>query len=88
MAVDTQAREVADAAGRTWHAVAVDSMVAHMKTGATLAFVPADEPGMVPVRSNVEFNSRRAAEMAISTMSNKELLRRLEWAKTDAGIHQ
>lgn len=87
MVVDTQAREVADATGRRWHAVAVDSMVAHMKTGATLAFVPADDPAMEPVRSSVEFNSRRAAEMAISTMSDKELHRRLEWARTGAGIH-
>ena len=83
---DVSAREVVDAEGRTWHPVAVESVVAHLKKGATLAFRPADDPGFEPVRTAVEFNSLRAAEFAIRTMSDKELRRRLEWAKTSAGL--
>ena len=79
-------RRVADDAGREWVAVAPESTVAHLKKGAVLAFRPADEPGAEPVRTSVEFNSAAAAEFAIRTMSDKELRRRLTWAKTDAGI--
>lgn len=80
-------REVADRAGRAWVAVPVESTVAHLKAGAVLGFRPADEADAEPIRTNVEFNSLRAAEFAIRTMSAKEIGRRLEWAKTDAGIH-
>ena len=79
-------REVPDDAGRTWHPVAVESVVAHLKKGATLAFRPADDPSAEPVRTSVEFNSLAAADFAIRTMSDKELRRRLEWAKTAAGL--
>lgn len=85
--VDTAARVVADKNGRTWMAVPVESTVAHLKSGAVLGFRPAADPDAEPIRTNVEFNSFRAAELAIRTMSEKELRRRLEWAKTDAGIH-
>ncbi|HET7230624.1 MAG TPA: hypothetical protein VFJ16_11515 [Longimicrobium sp.] len=84
--MESTVRELADSAGRTWVAVAVESKVAHLKSGATLAFRPAGEPDAEPVRSNVEFNSFKAAEFAIRTMSEKEIHRRLSWAKTDAGI--
>lgn len=84
--VETTARELADRAGRRWVAVPVESKVAHLKSGAVLAFRPADEPGAEPIRSNVEFNSTTAAGFAIRTMSAKEIGRRLDWAKTDAGI--
>jgi hypothetical protein len=79
-------REVKDAQGRVWRTVAVESVVAHLKKGATLAFVPADDPDPEPVRTNVEFNSAAAADFAIRTMGDKELRRRLEWARTDAGL--
>lgn len=79
-------RRVADAAGRAWVAVAAPSTVAHLKQGAVLAFRPADEPEAEPIRTAVEFNSAAAADFAIRTMSDKELGRRLAWAKTDAGI--
>ena len=85
--LDTAARAVSDADGRTWTALPVASKVAHLKEGAALAFRPADAPDAEPIRTNVEFNSFRAAEFAIRTMSDKEIRRRLEWAKTDAGIH-
>ncbi|HEX8905027.1 MAG TPA: hypothetical protein VF771_09320, partial [Longimicrobiaceae bacterium] len=81
------AREVADGDGRAWLAVPVESKVAHLKAGAVLAFRPADDDAAEPIRTNVEFNSFRAAEFAIRTMSDKEIRRRLDWAKTDAGIH-
>jgi hypothetical protein len=86
--VDTEApREVADRDGRTWVAVPVESKVAHLKAGAVLAFRAADGADAEPIRTTVEFNSFKAAEFAIRTMSEKEIRRRLEWAKTDAGIH-
>jgi hypothetical protein len=84
--VEVAPREVADRAGRRWVAVPVESKVAHLKAGAVLGFRPADEPGSDPIRSNVEFNSNAAADFAIRTMSDKEIGRRLDWAKTDAGI--
>jgi hypothetical protein len=79
-------RQVTDDAGRVWQVVGLESMVAHMKMGRTLAFVPADDPSAEPVRTAVEFNSASAADFAIRTMGDKELKRRLQWAKTDAGI--
>jgi hypothetical protein len=84
--VDSTTREVTDKHGRAWLAVAVPSTVAHLKKGAALAFRPADEPDAEPVRTAVEFNSFDAADFAIRTMSDKELKRRLEWARIDAGI--
>jgi len=83
---ETTTRELTDDAGRAWVALAVESKVAHLKNGAVLAFRAADEPEGEPVRSNVEFNSFEAAGFAIRTMSEKEIHRRLGWAKTDAGI--
>ncbi|MFL5383620.1 MAG: hypothetical protein ACJ8GN_13965 [Longimicrobiaceae bacterium] len=79
-------RRMADGAGRAWVVVAAPSTVAHLKQGAVLAFRPADEPEAEPVRTAVEFNSAAAADFAIRTMSDKELGRRLAWAKTAAGI--
>lgn len=83
---ETTTREVADGAGRAWLAVPVESRVAHLKQGAVLGFRPVDEGDGEPIRSNVEFNSFEAAGFAIRTMSDKEIRRRLDWAKTDAGI--
>jgi len=79
-------RQIADDTGRTWEAVAAPAVVAHLRQGATLAFRPADEAAAEPIRTAVDFNSAQAAEFAIRTMSDKELRRRLEWAKVDAGI--
>lgn len=79
-------RRVQDPNGGEWVAVAAPSTVAHLKKGAVLAFRPADDAGAEPLRTAVEFNSAAAAEFAIRTMSDKELQRRLVWAKTDAGI--
>jgi len=79
-------REIRDAEGRTWEVVGVESMGAHMKEGRTLAFRAAGDPAAEPVLTAVQFNSQAAADFAIGTMSDKELHRRLAWAKTDAGI--
>ena len=84
--VDATERRVADNAGREWVAVAAESTVAHLKKGAVLAFRPADDAGADPLRTGVEFNSAAAADFAIRTMSDKEIRRRLDWAKTAAGI--
>ena len=59
---------------------------AHLIRGATLAFRSLDDASAEPVMSTVEFNSPAAAEFTLSTMSEKELHRRLQWAKTSAGI--
>ncbi|HYW07678.1 MAG TPA: hypothetical protein VE913_12020 [Longimicrobium sp.] len=79
-------RQVMDAQGRSWEATTVPMIGAHMRTGAILAFRPADEPAAEAVRSTIEFNSPEAAELAIRNMGEKELGRRLEWAKTSAGV--
>ena len=79
-------REIHDEQGRAWEAVPVETMVAHRKQGARLAFRPAGEAEAAAIPTPVEFNSRAAAEFAIRTMSDKELRRRLAWARTDAGI--
>jgi hypothetical protein len=79
-------REITDHAGRGWVAVPVETLVAHLKAGAVLGFRPAGEAEAEPLRTAVQFNSLAAAEFAIRTMGDKELRRRLEWAKTDAGI--
>ena len=70
-------RQITDEAGRTWEAIAVPSRGAHHKLGATLAFRPADNPDADPVLTPITFNSDRAAEFGISTMSDAELRRRL-----------
>ncbi len=79
-------RQITDDQGRTWEAVGADEVVAHMRKGAVLAFRPAAEPASEPVRTTIAFNSQAAAELAIRTMSEKELRRRLDWAKTSAGV--
>lgn len=77
-------REIQDEQGRSWQAVWVETRGAHGIRGATLAFRGGE--GDEPVLTPVEFNSPAAAEFAITTMSAKELRRRLQWAKTAAGI--
>jgi hypothetical protein len=74
-------REFIDEEGKPWQAVAVDAVVAHAKPGAVLAFVPASAPQSEPIESNVTFNSHRAADFALRTMSEKELQRRLSLAR-------
>lgn len=77
-------RTITDEDGKSWQVVAVESTGAHMKRGATLGFA-LDEPGTEPILTSVTFNSVEAAEFAITTMSEKELRRRLAWARTEAG---
>jgi hypothetical protein len=78
-------RTITDEDGKAWEVVPAESVGAHLKRGATLGFRPA-EPGVEPITTTVTFNSIEAAEFAIGTMSEKELQRRLAWAKTEAGI--
>lgn len=78
-------RTITDEDGKAWEVVPAESVGAHLKRGATLGFRPA-EPGAEPIKTAVTFNSIEAAEFAIGTMSEKELQRRLAWAKTEAGI--
>jgi hypothetical protein len=78
-------RTITDEHGQTWEAVAIPVKVAHLRDGAQLAFRPAGDPAGV-VSAPIDFNSTQAAEFAIRTMSEKELRRRLDWAKTAAGV--
>lgn len=78
-------REFQDSHGRAWHALAVPGMAAHGRQGAILGFRPAGEPDAEPLLSDVDFNSDEAAEFALSTMSTKELLRRLNLARATVG---
>jgi hypothetical protein len=78
-------RSITDDHGRTWDAVAIAIKVAHLRDGAQLGFRPAGEPAGA-VTAPITFNSMQAAEFAITTMSEKELRRRLELAKTAAGV--
>jgi hypothetical protein len=78
-------RLITDDHGRTWDAVALPAKVAHLRDGAQLGFLlGTDLDGAVI--SPITFNSTQAAESAIATMSEKELRRRLDLAKTAAGV--
>lgn len=79
-------RTINDDQGRPWEAVALPVKVAHLRDGARLAFRPAQDAAAEPVTAPIDFNSMDAAAFAIRTMSEKELHRRLELAKTAAGI--
>lgn len=79
-------RQITDEQGRVWEALGAEAVVAHMRKGAVLAFRAVGEPAAEPVRTTIAFNSQAAAELAIQAMSEKELRRRLEWAKTSAGV--
>jgi len=86
MTTETAAtRQITDEQGRTWSAVASGATVAHRRKGARLAFRLDADPATLLV-TRIEFNSDVAADQAIRTMSEHELRRRLQWAKTDAGL--
>ncbi|HVH13046.1 MAG TPA: hypothetical protein VM759_08345 [Longimicrobium sp.] len=78
-------RSITDDHGRPWEAVAIATKVAHLRDGAQLGFHPAGADAET-VSAPITFNSMDAAEFAIRTMSEKELRRRLELAKTAAGL--
>jgi hypothetical protein len=67
-----------------WEAIAVDAIVAHGKPGAALAFRPAGG-GEDTLPTSVTFNSHAAADLALRTISDKELRRRLNLARMAAG---
>jgi hypothetical protein len=71
--------------GSRWEAVAADAVVAHGRAGAALAFRPAGGPADELIRSTITFNSMAAAEFALSTISEKDLRRRLTLARQAAG---
>lgn len=78
-------RSITDDHGRAWEAVAIPTKVAHLRDGAQLGFRLGDDP-TATVTAPITFNSLDAAQFAIQTMSEKELRRRLELAKTAAGV--
>ncbi len=79
-------RAIQDEQGQSWQVVAVESAGFHGKAGATLAFQPAGDPSAEPLLTPIVFNSNEAAEFAITTMSAKELRRRLSMARAAAGL--
>jgi hypothetical protein len=78
-------RTIDDDGGARWEALALPVKVAHLRDGAQLAFRREGGEGE-PVSAPIDFNSMAAAELAIRTMSETELRRRLVWAKTAAGV--
>lgn len=78
-------REFRDEEGNVWQAIALDAFVAHSKQGAVLAFQPAGDTQIEPLRGNITFNSQDAADFALRTMGEKELRRRLALARTAVG---
>lgn len=78
-------REFRDEDGNLWEAVALDAVVAHGKQGAVLAFRPAGDAQVEPLRSTITFNSRNAADLALRTLGEKELCRRLATAQGATG---
>lgn len=79
-------RTIQDEQGREWEVTWVETVGAHMVKAATLAFRPMGVEGAEPLVTPVAFNSPAAADLAISMMGEKELRRRVAWAKTSAGI--
>lgn len=78
------ARDFEDSDGVRWTAVAVETIVAHAKPGAALAFRRADDSSGTLYQTNLTFNGMTAANSAIRSMSEKELERRLKLALTAA----
>lgn len=78
-------REFRDEDGTLWEAIALDAVVAHGKQGAVLAFRPAGDESVEPLRGSITFNSTSAAEFALRTIGEKELSRRLALARGAAG---
>ena len=78
-------REFRDEDGNLWEAIALDAVVAHGKQGKVLAFRPAGEPDSAPLRTSITFNSGEAADFALRTLGEKELLRRLSLVRAAAG---
>lgn len=78
-------REFIDATGTPWQALGVADIVAHGKPGMRLAFRRQGDVSGAHLPSKVTFNSREAAEFALRTLGEKELLRRLTLAQAQAG---
>lgn len=78
-------RDVIDPHGVAWEALGVADIVAHGKPGMRLAFRRVGDDSGAYLPSRVTFNSRKAAEFALRTLGEKELLRRLTLAQATAG---
>jgi hypothetical protein len=78
-------RSFVDATGAGWQAFGLDDIVAHGKPGVRLAFRAEGSTSVEPLPSRVTFNSHEAADFALRTLGEKELLRRLALAQAQAG---
>lgn len=81
-------RDFTDEHGRAWRVHPHPTRSAHLRTGASLGFRPADQSEAEPLIGRVIFNSEEAAAFAIRTMSEKELRRRLTLARSASGALQ
>lgn len=81
-------REIRDAEGRIWQVLALETTVAHGRRGTHLAFRPADQPETEPILSTVTFNSVEAGNFAVTTMSEKEIKRRLAMAMATSRVDE
>lgn len=82
---EVRTRSVAAPDGSRWLAFADEAIVAHGRRGAVLAFRAEGGDGEDILRSNVTFNSLSAADLALRTMADKELARRLSLVRRAAG---
>lgn len=82
--VEPLVREFTADDGSAWEAIGIDAVVAHGKVGAVLAMRRAGESDAEPIRTNITFNSRAAADFALRTLGVKELRRRLSLARAAA----
>ena len=80
-----ETRRFTDSEGKVWEAFAADAVVAHGRQGAVLAFRPAQDGAEDELRSTITFNSMPAADFALRTLGEKELLRRLSLARMAVG---
>ena len=78
-------RSFVDTTGAPWEAFGIDEIVAHGKPGVRLAFRSVGTASAGPLPSRVTFNSHEAADFALRTLGEKELLRRLALAQAQAG---
>ncbi|HUE96101.1 MAG TPA: hypothetical protein VMN39_05550 [Longimicrobiaceae bacterium] len=83
--IDVRTRSLTAPDGTRWVAFADAAIVAHGRTGAVLAFRLAEGDEGNVLCSTVTFNSMTAADFALGTMSEKDLLRRLSLVRRAAG---
>ena len=80
-----ETRKFRDSEDQEWEAFAADTIVAHGKQGAVLAFRPVSCGPDDVLKSTITFNSMAAADFALRTLGEKDLRRRLSLARMAVG---